>query len=42
MNKLTDGTGNLIGRAEKLRAMGAKATKMIPKEVLTIAEEFEP
>ncbi len=41
MNKLTDGTGNLIGRAEKLRAMGAKATKMIPKEVLTIAEEFE-
>ena len=42
MNKLTDGTGNLIGRAEKLRAMGAKATKMIPKEVLTTAEEFEP
>lgn len=42
MNKLTDGTGNLIGRAEKLRAMGAKATKMIPKEVLTTAEENEP
>ena len=41
MNKLTDGTGNLIGRAEKLRAMGAKATKMIPKEVLTTAEENE-
>ncbi len=29
-NKLASGTGNLIGRAERLRAMGAKATKDLP------------
>lgn len=29
-NKLATGTGNLLGRAERLRAMGAKATKDLP------------
>ncbi|MDE6486091.1 MAG: DNA recombination protein RmuC [Muribaculaceae bacterium] len=29
-NKLATGTGNLIGRAERLRAMGAKASKDLP------------
>lgn len=29
-NKLCSGTGNLVGRAERLRAMGAKATKDLP------------
>lgn len=29
-NKLATGTGNLIGRAERLRAMGAKAAKDLP------------
>lgn len=29
MNKLTDGKGNLVRRAEKLRNMGAKATKRL-------------
>ncbi len=30
MNKLTDGRGNLLVKAEKLKAMGAKATKTLP------------
>lgn len=34
MNKLTDGRGNLISRAEKLRELGAEATKNIPKPLL--------
>ena len=29
-NKLATGTGNLLGRAERLRAMGAKATRDLP------------
>lgn len=29
-NKLCSGTGNLVGRAERLRAMGAKASKDLP------------
>lgn len=29
-NKLCSGTGNLVGRAERLRAMGAKAGKELP------------
>jgi DNA recombination protein RmuC len=37
MNKLTDSRkfgDTLIGRAEKIRALGAKATKLLPKELL--------
>lgn len=30
MNKLQEGRGNLLSRAEKLRAMGAKANKTLP------------
>lgn len=30
MNKLTTGKGNLVRRAEQLRALGAKATKRLP------------
>ena len=37
--KLTSGTGNLIGRAEKLRAMGAKAAKELPRTFRGSAEE---
>lgn len=39
MIKLTNGNGNLVGRAEKLRILGAKATKLIPKEVLPPDED---
>ena len=28
--KLSNGTGNLLGRAQKIKAMGAKATKQLP------------
>lgn len=31
MNKLKSGTGNLIGRVEKLKQLGAKTTKSLPK-----------
>lgn len=31
MRKLNDGPGNLIGKVEKLREMGAKASKNLPK-----------
>lgn len=31
MNKLRDGTGSLVVRAEKLRELGAKAAKRIAK-----------
>lgn len=33
-NKLADGTGNLIGRAEKIRLLGAKTTKRLPLALL--------
>ena len=32
MNKLSDGKGNLVSRAEKLRELGAKATKQLAKD----------
>ncbi len=33
MNKLHEGSGNLIKRAENIRKLGAKATKELPKQV---------
>jgi len=39
MNKLTAGKGNLIRRVEKIRTLGAKAGKEIPKSLLEKAEE---
>ena len=39
-NKLTSGSGNLVGRAERLRRLGAKSTKDLP-ERYTQAEESE-
>ena len=38
-NKLTAGTGNLLGRAERLRRMGAKATKDLPPTFRPESEE---
>jgi DNA recombination protein RmuC len=37
MNKLKDGSGNLIGKAEKMKALGAKATKQLPQELIDTA-----
>ena len=34
MNKLQVGSGNLIGRVESIRKLGAKATKELPKQML--------
>lgn len=39
MNKLTTGKGNLIRRAEKIKALGAKTGKEIPKTLLDKANE---
>lgn len=36
--KLTSGKGNLVGRAEKIKALGAKTTKDLPKELI---DEFD-
>lgn len=34
MKKLTTGTGNLVTRVEKIKAMGAKASKQLPQKFL--------
>ena len=34
MNKLSEGQGNIIGRTEKMKKLGAKAEKSLPQELL--------
>ena len=41
-NKLTDGRGNLIGRAEQLKALGARASKRLPGDWLERAGAEAP
>ena len=41
MNKLVDGSGNLINRVENLKKMGAKAKKSLPENILTRAGKDE-
>lgn len=41
MKKLNDGTGNLVSRAEKLRKMGAKASKSLPEPVKSKDDDGE-
>jgi len=41
MNKLTEGKGNLVTSAEKLKKMGAKAKKALPEAILKRAENTE-
>lgn len=38
MNKLTEGRGNLISRSEKIKQLGAKASKSLPLAILNRAE----
>ncbi len=38
MNKLTEGRGNLISRSEKIKQLGAKASKSLPPSILNRAE----
>ena len=39
LNKLSEGKGNLIRRAEKIRELGARTTKEIPKNIIEKSEE---
>ena len=39
MKKLADGSGNLVRRAEKMKELGAKASKTMPAALLERAEE---
>jgi DNA recombination protein RmuC len=39
MNKLKDGRGNLIGRAEKIKKLGAKASKSLPDSIIDRSDE---
>jgi DNA recombination protein RmuC len=39
MNKLTEGRGNVIRTAEKIKQLGARATKDLPKNLLDQADE---
>ena len=34
MNRLKDGRGNLVGRIEEIRKLGAKASKQLPQDVI--------
>jgi DNA recombination protein RmuC len=36
LGKLQSGSGNLIGQAEKLKSLGAKAAKSLPKNLLSV------
>jgi len=39
MKKLTDGSGNLVRRAEKIKQLGAKTSKQLPQSILNRATE---
>jgi len=39
MKKLSQGTGNLVKRAEELRKMGANTSKQLPNEILGLEDE---
>ncbi|WP_082891114.1 DNA recombination protein RmuC [Chryseobacterium glaciei] len=41
MNKLVDGRGNLVTSAQKLKIMGAKATKSLPENLIIRAKSNE-
>jgi DNA recombination protein RmuC len=40
MNKLHDGRGNLITRAEKIKALGVKTKKELPKELIASGDDL--
>ena len=39
MKKLSDGSGNLVNRAEKIRELGAKTSKSLPQNIVERAKE---
>src|SRR5690554_3577413 len=40
-NRLVSGSGNLVGQAEKLKKLGARASKQLPAQLLNEAEDDE-
>jgi len=38
-NKLSEGTGNLVSRAERIKKLGAKTSKSLPKNIVERAKE---
>ncbi|MEO2021412.1 MAG: DNA recombination protein RmuC, partial [Pirellulaceae bacterium] len=40
-NKLVSGRGNLVRRAEKMKALGAKSTKALPESMVVAADDVE-
>ncbi len=40
MKKLSEGRGNLVSRSEKIKELGAKATKSLPQNLIERADEF--
>lgn len=39
MNKLSSGSGNVLGQAEKMKKLGAKATKTLPPELVSDSDD---
>ncbi len=39
MSKLVDGSGNLVGRVEKIKKLGAKTSKSLPPNILNRADQ---
>lgn len=39
MNKLSEGTGNLVSRTEKIKKLGAKTSKSLPQNIVERAED---
>ena len=42
MKKLHEGSGNLVSRTEKIKKLGAKTSKSLPKSLLDITDDDEP
>ena len=40
MKKLSEGTGNLVSRAQKMKELGAKTNKDLPPQLVERANEF--
>ncbi|HZW38453.1 MAG TPA: DNA recombination protein RmuC [Ignavibacteriaceae bacterium] len=40
MNKLSEGRGNIVRQAEKIKTLGAKVSKQIPQDLLDRSENF--
>ncbi|MBI5540234.1 MAG: DNA recombination protein RmuC [Bacteroidia bacterium] len=41
INKLHEGKGNILKRAEEMKSLGAKAKKSLPVDLLDLADEFK-